>query len=87
MNPDKKGKDVDILRASYERETSEEEHAKSRKKVKGGHRSLMGAPVDANSPTTDVNFPLGLEPEDAAQPGKATPGAPPVDNRSGRKKP
>lgn len=84
MNRDK-GKDTDIRRQSYERETSEQEHARNKKKVKDDQRSLMGAPVDPNSPTTNINFPPGLEPEDAKDPGRATPGAPPVDNRSGGK--
>ncbi|MGB6103548.1 MAG: hypothetical protein WBF88_06830 [Pusillimonas sp.] len=85
MNPSK-GKDGDIRRTSYEKETTERDHAKNEKKTKGGHRSLMGAPVDPNSPTTNINFPPGIEPEDAADPGRATPGVPPVDNRSGKKK-
>lgn len=79
-----KGKD--ILRESYEKETSAREHAKNKKKVTKDRRSLMGAPVDPNSPTTDLNFPPGLDPEDAKDPGRSTPGAPPVDNRSGQKK-
>jgi len=85
MNPTK-GKDADIRRASYEKETTEREHAKNEKKNRRGHRSLMGAPVDPNSPTTNINFPPGIEPEDAADPGRATPGAAPVDNRTGQKR-
>lgn len=84
MNRDK-GKGTDIRRESYERETSEREHTRSKKKIQDDQRSLMGAPVDPNSPTTHINFPPGLEPEDAKDPGRATPGAPPVDNRSGEK--
>ncbi|HEY9281559.1 MAG TPA: hypothetical protein VIP51_15940 [Eoetvoesiella sp.] len=82
----RKGRDEDIRRASYERETSDREHTKNKEEIKGGRRSLMGAPVDPKSPTTDINIPPGIEPEDVADPGKATPGAPPVDNRSGKKK-
>jgi hypothetical protein len=85
MSPTK-GKDTDIREDSYKKETTEREHAKTEKKIKGEHRSLMGAPVDPNSPTTQINFPPGVEPEDVADPGRATPGAPPVDNRSGSKK-
>ena len=84
MNRDK-DKDTDIRRASYERETSQRAHAQNKKKVKGDQRSVMGAPVDPNSPVVR-NFPPGLEPEDAVDPGRSTPGAPPVDNRSGAKK-
>lgn len=82
-----KAKDTDIRRASFERETSEDEHTRSKKTVKDDQRSLMGASVDPNSPTTHINFPPGLEPEDAKDPGRSTPDAPPVDNRTcGKKK-
>lgn len=70
-------------RSSFEKETTPKEHEKVKDAVQGEHRSLMNAPVDPNSPTTKMNFPPGIEPEDAADPGRATPGAPPVDNRSG----
>lgn len=76
----------DIMRESFRKETSARAHAKSKKKVSDDRRSLMGAPVDPNSPTTEFNIPPGVAPEDAKDPGRSTPGAPPVDNRSGRKK-
>ncbi|NYT80011.1 hypothetical protein H0A70_00630 [Alcaligenaceae bacterium] len=74
---------TETRRSSFEKETTEKEHEKVKESVQGKHRSWMNAPVDPNSPTTKVNFPPGIEPEDAADPGRATPGAPPVDNRSG----
>lgn len=85
MNPFK-AKDEGVREASYKKETTEREHAKNEKRAKEGHRSLTGAPVDPNSATTNINFPPGIEPEDAADPGRATPGASPVDNRSGKEK-
>ncbi len=78
-------KDKDILVESYKKETTESKHAENKKNKKDDRRSLMGAPVDPNSPTTNINFPPGIEPEDAADPGRSTPGAPPVDNRTGKK--
>ena len=78
--------DTDIVEDSYRKETeSKEKHAKAVKERNEGRRSLMNAPVDPNSPTTKMNIPPGVEPQDAADPGRATPGAPPVENRSGRK--
>jgi len=74
---------TDVRKDSFQKETSEQDHQKVKNKIKGEHRSMMNAPVDPNSPTTKVNFPPGLEAEDAADPGRATPDAPPVDNRSG----
>lgn len=76
----------DVRKESFEKETSQAEHQKVDKKVEGKHRSMMNAPVDPNSPTTKVNFPPGVEPEDFNDPGRATPDAPPVDNRSGKPK-
>ncbi|HLU00465.1 MAG TPA: hypothetical protein VKZ70_12075 [Burkholderiaceae bacterium] len=76
--------DTDIVRKSFERETNVKEHAEARDAVdEEGRRSLMGAPVDPNSPTTQGRFPPGLPEHDAVDPGRATPGAAPVDNRSG----
>ncbi|MEI2415618.1 hypothetical protein V8Z80_05495 [Orrella sp. JC864] len=49
-------------------------------------RSLAGRPIDPNSIPGKVKFPPGVEPEDVKDPGRQTPGAPPVDNRSGFKK-
>ena len=83
-----KNKDTqtDVREESFRKETSEEEHKKVKDETNPKtHRSLMGAPTDPHSPTTNVNFPPGVAPEDAADPGRATPGAPPVDNRSGSK--
>jgi len=78
--------DTDPPEDAYRKETdSEEKHAKAVKERNEGRRSMMNAPVDPNSPTTKVNIPPGIEPQDAADPGRATPGAPPVDNRSGKK--
>ncbi|MBB5215961.1 hypothetical protein [Parapusillimonas granuli] len=81
----KSDRSTETRRSSFEKETTEKEHAKVKESIQGGHRSWMNAPVDPNSPTTKVNFPPGIEPEDAADPGRATPGAPPVDNRSGKR--
>lgn len=70
---------------SFEKETRASEHAANREKAGDeSRRSVLGAPVDPNSPTTNGNFPPGLAAEDAVDPGRATPGAEPVDNRSGR---
>lgn len=78
--------DTDPPESSFRKETeSEEKHAEKSRQRKEERRSMMNAPVDPNSPTTKVNIPPGIDPEDAADPGRATPGAPPVDNRSGRK--
>jgi hypothetical protein len=78
--------ETDVVDDSYRKETnSKEKHDKAVKERNEGHRSMMNAPVDPNSPTTKMNIPPGIEPQDAADPGRATPGAPPVDNRSGRK--
>ncbi|HWK71647.1 hypothetical protein [Pollutimonas sp. M17] len=74
----------DIMADSYRRETTRKERDKNTKSIKEGQRSLVNAPVDPNSPTTRINFPPGVEPEDAADPGRATPGAPPVENQSGK---
>lgn len=76
----------DVREESFRKETTNKEHQKIKEEMDPKtHRSLMGAPTDPNSPTTKGNFPPGLAPEDAADPGRATPDAPPVDNRSGSK--
>ncbi len=49
-------------------------------------RTLGNHPVDPNAWTSKVNIPPGISAEDAIDPGSATPGAAPVDNRSGEKK-
>lgn len=72
----------DIVRQSFERETAPHERGEVRKDVYG-RRSMMGAPIDHNAPTNDSSLPPGVRPEDSVEPGRATPGAPPVDNRSG----
>lgn len=70
---------------SFENETRVSEHLANRQKADDkNRRSVLGAPVDPNSPTTKGNFPPGVSAEDAVDPGRATPGAAPVDNRSGR---
>ena len=75
---------TEIRKSSFEKETNAAEHeSKVRDADEEGRRSLMGAPVDPNSPTTKGNFPPGLPAGDAIDPGRATPGAKSVDNRSG----
>jgi hypothetical protein len=74
---------TDLRRSSFEKETTEADREDVKRPRKEDHRSLMGAPVDPNSPTTKGNFPPGVSPEDVKDPGRATLGAPPVDNRSG----
>lgn len=76
--------DADIMKRSFERETETHEQSEGAHE-KGERRSLMGAPVDPNSPTTKGNFPPGLPAQDAVDPGRATPGANPVRNESGKK--
>lgn len=48
-------------------------------------RSLQNRPIDPNS-STEKTFPPGVDARDVADPGRQTPGAPPVDNRSGQKR-
>ena len=48
-------------------------------------RTLSNRPQDPNRLGGNKNFPPGVDPEDARDPGNQTPGAPPVDNRSGRR--
>ncbi|WP_144639491.1 hypothetical protein [Bordetella genomosp. 13] len=67
---------------------SGEEHSESRpdegrSQEKSSERSLNNRPVDPNSMASKVKIPPGADPEDVADPGRQTPGAPPVDNRSG----
>ena len=45
-------------------------------------RTLNHRPDDPNRLGADSNFPPGVEPEVARDPGSMTPGAPKVDNRS-----
>ncbi|ANN68449.1 hypothetical protein [Bordetella bronchialis] len=47
-------------------------------------RSLQNRPLDPNS-AAEKRFPPGVDAADVFDPGRQTPGAPPVDNRSGRK--
>lgn len=89
MKNDRTGKDAvsskDVMTRSFEKETDRESHERGRRRAGDvQRRSVLGAPVDPNSPTTKGNFPPGLPAEDAVDPGRATPGAAPVDNRSGR---
>ncbi|PLC49062.1 hypothetical protein CR159_14975 [Pollutimonas subterranea] len=46
-------------------------------------RTLGNHPVDPNAWPNKGNFPPGITPEEAADPGNAIPGTAPVDNRSG----
>lgn len=48
-------------------------------------RSLQNRPIDPNS-AAEKTFPPGVDARDVADPGRQTPGAPPVDNRSGQKR-
>lgn len=48
-------------------------------------RSLQNRPLDPNS-TAEKTFPPGVDAADVRDPGRQTPGAPPVDNRSGQKR-
>ncbi len=76
--------DTDILKRSFERETDGQQHEANRDAAGEKHRrSVLGAPVDPNSPTTKGGFPPGVPPEDVVEPGRATPGSGTVDNRSG----
>lgn len=45
-------------------------------------RSIANRPIDPNSLPSRVNIPPGVKPEDVRDPGRQTPDAPPVDNRS-----
>lgn len=77
----------DVVRRSFEKETTESRRAENLERAgETGRRSILGAPVDPASPTTKGNFPPGLPAGDAVDPGRATPGSGPVDNRSGRGK-
>lgn len=49
------------------------------------NRSLNKRPIDANSLPAKGRFPPGVDAEDVADPGRQTPDAPPVDNRSGNR--
>lgn len=48
-------------------------------------RTLADRPQDPNRLGGGLQFPPGVDPADARDPGNQTPGAPPVDNRSGRR--
>lgn len=74
----------DAMTRSFEKETNADEKESNR--VAAGdeeRRSILGAPVDPNSPTTKGNFPPGLPAGDAVDPGRTTPGSGIVENRSG----
>jgi hypothetical protein len=72
---------------SFRKETSVEEQDKVKDTMADeNRRSMMGAPVDPHSPTTKDILPPGVKREDVKDPGRATPGAGPVDNRSGQRK-
>lgn len=80
--PDQPDKTPDIMRKSFERETRADGRDETKQEV-GDRRSLMGVPIDHNAPTNDKTFPPGVKAEDVVEPGKATPGSAPVDNKSG----
>lgn len=46
-------------------------------------RTLNERPVDPNAASEKIKLPPGVEPEEVRDPGRQTPEAPPVDNRSG----
>ena len=48
-------------------------------------RTLGNHPADPNAWPNKGNFPPGIKPEEAADPGNAIPGSAPVDNRSGQR--
>jgi hypothetical protein len=75
---------TDIMAESFLRETTDKERGKNTKALKEDQRSLVNAPVDPNSATTRIDIPPGIQPEDVADPGRATPGAPAVEDRSGK---
>ncbi len=53
--------------------------------TKGGTRRTLGNhPADPNAWPNKFNFPPGVKPEEAIDPGNAIPGKAPVDNRSGK---
>jgi hypothetical protein len=52
------------------------------KPVPKGERTLSDHPADPNRTGAGRQFPPGMDPEDVWDPGRATPNAPPVDNRS-----
>ncbi|MBV7486144.1 hypothetical protein [Bordetella sp. BOR01] len=45
-------------------------------------RTLSDRPADPNRAGAKVRIPPGVDAEDVRDPGRQTPGAPPVDNRS-----
>ncbi len=74
----------DILKRSFEKETSAEQHKENRERTSDEERrSMMGKPVDPNAATNTGTFPPGLPAGDIGDPGRMTPDAPAVDNRSG----
>src|SRR5690606_11964277 len=85
MSPDNREKHADskdVMRRSFEKETSVEEHAHNEARTQPpGRRSVLGAPTDPNSPTTEANIPPGVAADEARDPGRMTPGSAPVDNR------
>lgn len=86
--PSESSKSPSVAADSFRKETSVEERDKVKDSVADkNRRSMMGAPVDPHSPTTKDILPPGVKREDVKDPGRATPGAGPVDNRSGQRKP
>jgi len=56
------------------------------KPVPKDERTLAGRPADPNRAGAGRRFPPGMDPEDVWDPGRSTPDAKPVDNRSGTSK-
>ncbi len=72
----------DVMKRSFEKETTRAKREEGRHAV-DEQGTLMGRDEDPNSAASQGNIPPGLPAEDAKHPGRATPGSPPVDNRSG----
>lgn len=74
MSPDNREKHADskdVMRRSFEKETSVEEHAHNEARTQPpGRRSVLGAPTDPNSPTTEANIPPGVAADEARDPGR-----------------
>ncbi|HYG42934.1 MAG TPA: hypothetical protein VEA17_08435 [Bordetella sp.] len=61
-----------------DRRAQEDEHMRRR----DTDRTLNDRPADPNRAGAKVRIPPGVDAEDFRDPGRQTPGAPPVDNRS-----
>lgn len=76
----------DVMRTSFEKETSPQKKRQEEDAIRRTQRSLMGAPMDPNSPTTRANVPPGIDSQELLDPGRSTPGAPPLDSDAAQKK-